>query len=68
MATNNYVYEQVRGRIGNSVVITIDGDATSYRGKLLGIRPDGTDSADAGAAANVNDQVTLLVYVNRQKS
>lgn len=68
MATNNYVYEQLRGRIGSSVVVTIGSDSTSYRGKLIGIRPEGTDSADGGVATSVSDQVTLIVYVNRQKS
>ena len=68
MSVNNYVYEQVRGRIGSSVVITIGSDSTSYRGKLIGVRPEGTDSADGGAATSVSDQLTFIVYVNRQKS
>jgi hypothetical protein len=68
MPANNYVYEQVRSRIGNSVTITIGGDPTSFRGKLIAIRPEGTDNADAGVATAVSDEITLVVHVNRQKS
>jgi len=68
MPANNYVYEQVRSRIGNSVTVTIASDSTSCRGKLIAIRPEGTDNADAGAATAVSDEVTLVVRVNRQKS
>jgi len=68
MPANNYVYEQVRSHIGNSVTITIGNDSTAFRGKLIAIRPEGTDSADGGAAAAVSDDVALIVHVNRQKS
>ena len=68
MPANNYVYEQVRSRIGSSVTITIGSDSTSFRGKLIGVRPEGTDMADAGAATSASDQITFIVYVNRQKS
>jgi len=68
MAANNYVYEQIRTRIGSSVAITIGSDSTSFRGKVIAIRPEGTDNADGGAATGVSDQVALIVYVSRQKS
>jgi hypothetical protein len=65
---NNHVHEQVRARLGNSVVITVGSDSTSFRGKLIGIRPAGTDNSDAGIALTGNDDVEFIVRVGRQKS
>ncbi len=65
---NNYVFEQLRTRIGRSVVVTVDSDSTSFRGKLIGITAEGTDNADSGVSAAANDEVSLVIHVSRQKS
>ena len=65
---NNHVHEQIKTRLGSSVVLMIDGDATSFRGKLTGVAPAGTDNSDGGLATTGNDDVTVTIRVNRLKS
>jgi hypothetical protein len=65
---NNHVHEQIRPRTGSPVVLTIGNDSTSFRGKLVGISPAGTDNSDAGSSTVGNDEVEIIIRVNRQKS
>jgi hypothetical protein len=62
------VFDNLKSRLGASVVVTVGGDGTSYRGTLMAARPDGTDLSDGGVSATANDYVTITVKLSRAKS
>ncbi len=65
---NNTVFDNLKSRVGQSVVVTIGGDSTSYRGTLLDVHPNGTTSSDGGANSSAIDTVGFTVAVSRTKS